>query len=145
MRINQFIWTFFFLTSAIVMALFTLALHTWAYNIAIPGTEMYCRGTLVADIPLSRAPLCVAIWVAEAKTWMVYARDILLEGPIDLQVGQLLRTADVMLYVIGLFAFGVALASLTATAMTSLMMSTFAGSYTLMHGIYSFLGGRRVA
>jgi len=145
MRINRIIWLFFFMVGAIILALFTAAVDSWAFRTAIPGTEMYCRGTLVVSIPLTRAPLCFAVGFVEAKTWVFYARDILLEPQFGLDVSHLLRTADVALYVAGAFAFAVALGCLWATAMTGLVLSTVAGSYTLMHGLSSILGGRRAA
>ena len=108
----------------------------------MPGYEVYCRGTLIANVPITRAPLCFALWFAEAKSWVFYARDMLLQVQQGLYARELIRTLDVAFYAIGAAAFGIALAYIWATAMTRFTLSTIAGWYSLMHGLSHIPGGR---
>ena len=142
MIINRAIWLAYFAIGAFFLGCFVMALDAWALATAMPGYEVYCRGTLIANVPITRAPLCFALWFTEAKSWVFYARDMLLQVQQGLYARELIRTADVALYAIGAVAFGIALACIWATAMTRLTLSTIAGWYSLMHGLSQMLGGR---
>ncbi len=148
MIINRAIWLALFAIGLCFLGLFVMALDSWALSRALPGHEMYCRGTMVADVPRTRAPLCFALWFTEARSWVFYARDMLLQVNHGRYAHQVLRTVDVAFYVIGAAAAGLALAFVWANAMTRLTLSTIAGWYSLMHGLSHFLGtrsGRRIA
>ena len=145
MSINRAIWLSFFVIGLVLLGLVVLAVDAWAFRTAMPGFESYCRGTLVAHVPLERTPLCFALWFTEAKSWMFYARDTLLQAQQGLYSHDAIRAADVSLFAIGSVAGGFALAGLWASAMTRLVISTMAVWYTLLHGLSHILAGRRPA
>lgn len=142
MIINRTIWLALFAIGICFLGLFVVALDAWALGMALPGHEIYCRGTMIADVPIARAPLCFALWFTEAKSWVFYARDMVFQARQGLYAHELIRTADVAFYLIGAGAFGIALAFVWATTMTRLVVSTIAGWYSLMHGLTHILGGR---
>jgi len=136
------IWLIFFAVGAAVLVVVLGAFDAWAAALAFPGTEPYCRGSLVGNVPLSRAPLCVALWINDAKTWVFYARDIVAHSGQGLSMREMLRTADVGLCVVGATAIAVALNWLWATAMMQVTLASIAGSYSLLHGLSHVLGRR---
>ncbi len=140
MIFHRIIWLIFFVVGAIALVVVLDAFDTWSTVVASPVTEGYCRGALVGNVPVSRAPMCFALWFNEAKTWVFYARDIVGQGGQGLYLHELLRTADVGLCVVGAAALGVALAWLWATAMTQVTLAGIAGSYSLLHGLSHMLG-----
>ncbi len=142
MIVHRAIWLTFFAIGAAALIAVLGAFDAWATAYAFPGTEAYCRGTLVGNVPVSRAPLCAALWFNEAKTWVFYARDIVAQGGQGAYLRELLRTADIGLCVVGGTAIGVALNWLWATAMTQVTQASIAGSYSLLHGLAHMLGRR---
>lgn len=139
---HRAIWLTFFAVGAAALIAVLGAFDAWATAYAFPGTEAYCRGSLVGNVPLSRTPLCVALWFNEAKTWVFYARDIVAHGGQGLYLHELVRTADVGLWVVGAIAIGVALNWLWATAMMHVTLASVAASYTLLQGLSHMLGRR---
>jgi hypothetical protein len=135
-------WLTFFAIGAVVLAVALGAFDAWATGTAVPGAEAYCRGTLAGTIPLARAPLCFAVWFVEAKSWVFYLRDILLQARQGLYLHELVRTADVGLFAAGGAAMALALNWVWATAMTQMTLATVAGSYSLVHGLSHVLGRR---
>ncbi|MCC6717194.1 MAG: hypothetical protein IT555_04870 [Acetobacteraceae bacterium] len=135
MNINRAIWLGFFIHGVFVLGVCVVALDSWALATALPGAEAYCRGALVGDIPVQRAPLCFAVWLTESKSWLFYARDMLLQAPQRLHSRELLRIGDVAIYAIGGLAGVFALAWLWASVMTRITRSAIASSYLLLHAL----------
>ena len=142
MIINRAIWLAYFAIGACFLGLLVVALDAWALATAMTGYEFYCRGTLIANVPITRAPLCFALWFTEAKSWVLYVPDMLLQVQQDLSARELIRTADVALYATGAAAFGIVLVCIWATVMTRLTLSTIAGWYSLMYALSHMLIGR---
>jgi hypothetical protein len=131
------VWLLFFTVGIVALAEFVHAFDAWAMLTAYPGAEQFCRGTLGGNVPVTRAPLCLAVWFTETKVWVGYAQEMLL------QAGHgLLRTADVGLFAVGSLAGGIALTWLWATAMAHVAVAVVAGSFSLVQGLSQFLGGR---
>lgn len=142
MNFHRAIWLTFFAIGAAALVTVLGAFDAWAAAYAFPGTEAFCRGTLVGEVPVTRTPLCVALWFNEAKTWVFYARDVVAQGGQAMYLRELLRTIDVGLWVVGATAMAAALNWLWATAMTKVALSSIAGSYSLLHGLSHVLGRR---
>lgn len=138
------IWFLFLAIGFYLITLLLGAIDTWAVGAAVPGTELYCYGSIAGNVPLSRVPLCLAVWFVEAKSWSFYARDLLLNLPeAGFYVHKLLRTADVALFAVGLAAAALAMAWLWANIMTHAVLLAVAATYTLLQGLAVTLGGRR--
>lgn len=145
MTLYRAIWLVFFGIGAYALTGFVLTFDTWAANTAIPGSEMYCHGTLGGHIPVTRAPLCLAVWFNEAKAWVAHAREMLFLSGHGLHGNAVMHTADVGLFTIGGLAAVTALNWLWATAMAQVTVAVFAASFTLTHGLSQILrGGRAV-
>jgi hypothetical protein len=142
MLFHRTAWLFFFAVGAIALADLVSTFDSWAALAAYPGADHACRGTLAGDIPITRAPLCLAVWFTEAKAWLGHARDLLLQTGHGLHGSDLLRTADIGLYAAGTLAGGVALTWLWATAMAHVAVAVIAAVYSLLQGLAQFLGGR---
>ena len=143
MGINRAIWFFFFLNGALMVGMFAVGINGWAEAIAIPGTEALCRGTLVGNVPITRAPLCFAVWFTEAKTWIVFTYDTVLHVFRGLYMHELLRTADIALYTIGALSFAFAAACLWADVMTRVVITSVSAWYTLLRGATHMLHASR--
>lgn len=112
---------FYFITTTL------MAIDAWAVASAIPGADIYCRGVLVGDIPVARLPVCTAVWLVEGKSWVVFAWDTLINLPTaGLNLRELVRTADVAVFVLGGAALSVILAIVWANAATRLLDLTIA-------------------
>jgi hypothetical protein len=135
------LWFGYFAYGAFALGAAILALDAWAGQTARPGVESYCRGVLVGDIPLTRAPLCFAVWIAESKSWLIYARDMLLAANQGLYLRELARTGDIAFFTLGGLAVCVALAWLWASAMTRLTRIALASSYLLIHAVSNLSDG----
>jgi hypothetical protein len=140
--LNRIIWLGFFAYGAFALVLGVRLLDNWAMATAVPGAEAFCRGTLAGEIPITRAPLCFAVWFAESKTWLAYARDMLLHAERGMHLREWLRAVEIAFYAIGTITAGIALAWLWATAMTRVVASAVAGSYLLLHAVSHAVGGR---
>lgn len=136
------IWLSFFALGAAALIGLVQAFDAWAVTTAFPGADQFCRGTLAGHIPVSRAPLCLAVWFTEAKAWTGYVQDMVLNAGHSLYAAEMLRTADVGLFALGATAGGLALNWIWATAMAQLCLSVVAGSFSLMQGLSQLLGGR---
>lgn len=135
-------WLLFFTFGAFAVVSFVDAFDAWAALTAYPGAELFCRGTLAGNIPITRAPLCLAVWFTETKAWVGYAQEMVLHAGHGLHGMELLRTADVGLFALGSLAAGIAFTWLWATAMAHVAVAVVAGSFSLLQGLSQFLGGR---
>jgi hypothetical protein len=136
------VWVRLFTVGIVALAEFVHAFDAWAMLTAYPGAEQFCRGTLGGNVPVTRAPLCLAVWFTETKVWVGYAQEMLLQAGHGLHGAELLRTADVGLFAVGSLAGGIALTWLWATAMAHVAVAVVAGSFSLVQGLSQFLGGR---
>ncbi len=143
MSLNRIIWLGFFAYGAFILGLGVRVIDSWAMGAAMPGAEAFCRGTLAGEIPIVRAPLCFAVWFAESKTWLVYARDMIWQAERGMYLREWLRTGEIVFYGIGAVTAGIALAWVWATAMTRVVASAVAGSYLLLQAVSHVVGGRR--
>jgi hypothetical protein len=142
MIFSRAIWLFFFAIGAVVVMVLFAAFDRWAIAIAVPGAEAYCRGTFVGTVPLARAPTCLAVWFTEAKSWVFYARDMVLQARQGLSPLELLRTADVGLFAVGGIGLAAGLNWLWASVMTQVTLTTIAAWYLLLQGLAQMLGRR---
>jgi hypothetical protein len=142
LNFQRAVWLIFFLIGAAAVVAAVGAFDRWAVTMAAPGAEAYCRGTFVGTIPLARAPMCVAVWFVEAKSWLFYARDMVLQARPGASGLVLLRTMDVGLFAIGGIGLATALSWLWASAMTQLTLTTIAAWYLLLQGLAHMLGRR---
>lgn len=135
-------WLFFFALGAVALAGYVLAFDIWATEAAHPGADLLCRGTLAGDIPLTRAPLCLAVWFMEAKAWLGHAQEMVLHATYDLHGAALLHTADIGLIALGTLAGGIALNWLWATAMAHIAIAVVVAAYSLLQALSQFLRSR---
>lgn len=142
MTFHRATWLIFFALGAIALAGFVNAFDAWAAATAYPGADLACRGTLAGTVPVTRAPLCLAVWFTETKAWVAHAQHLLFHAGQGLHGADLLHTADIGLYALGTLAGGLALNWLWATAMAHVAAAVVAGSFTLLQGLSQFLGGR---
>lgn len=129
------IWIFFFLVGIYILAGFAIATDTWVSQSVSLGSKSMCRGTLAGDIPLSRAPLCAAVWVQEAKHWVYYASEVLVNGNQALYLHEVTRTVDVALFAIGVLAAALALNWVWANAMTYITLAATTGCYLVLYAL----------
>ncbi len=139
MSFYRITWLAFFSLGAIALAGYVVAFDSWAVQTAAPGAELLCHGTLAGNIPLTRAPLCLAVWFTETKAWLGHAQEMVLHTAYGLQGGELLHTADIGLFAFGTLAGGLALNWLWATAMTHVAIALVAACYSLVQGLSQFL------
>ena len=132
-------WLFFFALGAGALAGYVLAFDSWAAQTAAPGAELMSRGTLAGNIPLARAPLCLAVWFTEAMIWLGDAQEMVLHTAEGLHGVELLHTAEIGLFAFGSLAGGLALNWLWATAMTHVASAVVAACYSLIQGLSQFL------
>lgn len=133
---RRIIWTGWFLIGFYILTTALQLLNGWASSNAMPAATAYCNGTILADLALSRAPVCVANWLVGGKAWLAYAQTVLSNADIGhIYLYEVLRVGDVLLFTTGLLCFGFAVACLWANAMTQGVMSALAGLYTLTHGV----------
>jgi len=118
-----------------------LAVDDWSGRLALPGAETYCRGILIGDIPLMRAPLCFAVWITESKSWLFYARDTLIHARQGFYLREMARTGDIAFFTFGGLGVCTALAWLWATAMTRMTRVALASSYLLIRAINNLSDG----
>lgn len=145
MSLKRIVWLGFFAYGAFFLALGAIALDNWAMATAVPGAEAFCRGTLAGEIPVTRAPLCFAVWFAESKTWLFYARDMLMQADRGLYLREWLRTGEVAFFTVGAVTAGIAFAWVWASAMTRVVASAIGGFYLLLHAVSHSIGGGRHA
>ena len=120
MHPRHLIWMIYLLNGLVMVGFGAYAVDQWAASAAMPGFDTFCRGVWLLEIPISRAPMCFAQWVADAKSWMQYAADTLRGADRGLYAGEVLRTADVSFLVIGTATAGLAIAWIWADVMTRL-------------------------
>lgn len=135
-------WLFFFALGAIALAGYVTAFDSWAAQTATPGADLLCRGTLAGNVPLARAPLCLAVWFTETKAWLGHAQEMVLHTAYGLHGAALLHTADLGLIAFGTLAGGIALNWLWATAMAHIALAALAATYSLLQGVAQFLRRR---
>ncbi len=140
---QRLIWLLFLVIGLYLLTLLLGVVDAWAVAAAVPGSETFCRGSLVVHVPVVRTPVCVAVWFIEAKSWAYYARDMLLGLPdARLYLAMLIRTADIALIVAGAAAGALAVAWIWATMMTRVAIAVAAALYTLAHGVSLAAGVR---
>ena len=132
MPITRLIWLVFFANGLIMVGFGAMAVERWAVATAMPGYDTFCRGVWFLDIPISRAPLCLAQWVVDAKSWVQYAVDTLGAVGRGLYAGEVVRSADVSFLVIGFATAGLAAAWLWADAMTRITHAVTLSLYALL-------------
>ena len=132
MPITRLIWLIFFLNGLVMVSFGALAVERWAVSTAMPGLDTFCRGIWFLDIPISRAPLCLAQWVIDAKSWVQYAVDTIGAIGRGLYTAEVVRSADVSFLVIGFATAGLAVAWLWADAMTRVTHAVTASLYALL-------------
>lgn len=142
MIFSRTIWLIFFAIGAAALVALFGAFDRWAMTMAAPGAEAYCRGTFVGTVPVARAPMCLAVWFTEAKSWVFFARDMVLQARQGLSPLELLRTADVGLFAVGGIGLAAGLNWLWASAMTQVTLTTIAAWYLLLQGLAQMLGRR---
>jgi hypothetical protein len=135
MPITRLIWLIFFINGLIMVAFGAIAVERWAVATAMPGFDTFCRGVWLLDIPISRAPLCFAQWVIDAKSWVQYAVDTLSAASRGLYAAEVLRSADVSFLVIGFATAGLAAAWVWADAMTRVTQVLTASLLALLSAV----------
>lgn len=133
---RRIIWTGWFAIGFYFLTISLHALDGWVVSNAMPAASTYCNGTMLADLALSRAPICVANWLATGKSWLVYTQTVMSNFDLGhIYLYEVLRVVDVLLFTTGFLCFGFALACLWANAMTQGVLSALAGMYTLSFGL----------
>lgn len=133
---RRVIWAAWFAIGFYVLAILVQALDGWAAAHAVAAADRYCQGHLLATIDLDRSATCIANWLTAGREWVEYALGVLVHADGGrLYLVQVVRVADILLFLVGLLAFGFALACLWANVATQGVMSAVAGLYTLVHGV----------